>query len=335
MNFDTAIEEFRRYLKQNNKREYKKTTLHCYAEGVTLTLKDKDLDNLTQRDLDDISISLKEKGNKGKGCKPNTVRLRHAAINLFCKEILKRTDLHLMVPRQKTTQKFPIPPKEIERILEIAKKKSKLDYAVTLTLLDEGLRRSELCNLNLDDVQFETLEIYLNDSKTGNNIVTMTTRVAEAIKDYILYERQPKDAKDQALFISKRGTRIKEHFVRNHVKERAVEAGITTRMYPHRYRTTCITHLLNNKINPLTAQHHARHATLQQTMDYDRPTQQDMKGDIERVFVKKNNLDDEGRVRASVDKYLKGEITNTELQTILDVLRPKLLKYEGELRGYQ
>jgi len=329
MNFDTAIEEFRRYLKQNNKREYRKNTLHCYIEGVTLTLKDKDLDNLTQRDLDDISLALKEKG-----CKPNTIRLRHATINLFCKEILKREDLHLMVPWQKRTQKYPIPPKEMERMLEVAKEKSKIDYAILLILLDEGLRRSELCNLNVDDVKFETREIHLNDTKTGNNVVAMTTRVADAIKDYILYERQPKDAKDQALFISKRGIRIGEHFVRSHVKERAVEAGIATRMYPHRFRTTCITYLLNNRTNPLTAMHHARHATLKQTMDYDRPTQQDMKGDIERVFVKKNNLDDEDRIRASVDKYLKGEITQHELQMLLDVVKPKQLKPEGEFSGY-
>lgn len=329
MNFDTAIEEFRRYLKQNNKKEYSKNTLHCYVEGVTLTLKDKDLDNLTQRDLDDISIKL-----KNDGLKANTIRLQHAAINLFCIEILKRTDLHLMVPWQKKTQKYPIPPKEMDRILEAAKKKSKLDYGIILTLLDEGLRRSELCNLNLDDIQYETLEIYLNDTKTGNNVIDMTTRVADALKDYILYERQPKDAKDKALFISKRGIRIAEHFVRSHVKARAVEAGITTRIHPHRFRTTCITELLNNKVNPLTAQKHARHATLKQTMDYDRPTQQDMKLQIERTFVKKDLLGNEDRIKASVDKYLKGEITEDTLKTLLDVVKPKQLKPEGEFSGY-
>jgi alkyl hydroperoxide reductase subunit AhpF len=70
-------------------------------------------------------------------------------------------------------------------------------------------------------------------------------------------------------------------------------------------------------------------------MEYDRPTQQDMKVDIERVFVKKKLLDDEDRIKASVDKYFKGEITKDELQTLLDVLRPKQLKPEGEFSGYQ
>jgi integrase/recombinase XerC len=210
-----------------------------------------------------------------------------------------------------------------------------LDYAIHLILLDEALRRSEVCNLNLDDVKFATLELYLRDSKTGNDIVTMTTRVADAIKDYILYERQPIDNNDQALFINKRGKRIGEHFVRNHVKACAVEAGITTRVYPHLFKASCITHLLNEGINPISVQQHARHRHLSQTMQYNRPTQQQMKDDIERVFVRKDNLDDEDRIRATVDKYHKGEITKDELLTLLDVLRPKQLKYEGELRGYQ
>ncbi|MCX6671305.1 MAG: tyrosine-type recombinase/integrase [Euryarchaeota archaeon] len=209
-----------------------------------------------------------------------------------------------------------------------------MDYAIHLILLDEALRRSEVCNLNLDDVKFATLELYLRDSKTGNDIVTMTTRVADAIKDYILYERKPADNNEKALFISKRGRRIGEHFVRGHVKALAVEAGITTRVHPHRFRTTSITFLFNNKVNPISIQKHARHADLRQTMEYDRPTQQDIKVDIEKVFVKKIFLDDEDRIKASVDKYFKGEITKDELQTLLDVVKPKQLKPRTEFTGY-
>jgi integrase len=327
MNFDYAIEEFRRYLKQNYD---SKNTHECYIKGVKYTLKDKNLDTLTQRDLDDISIALKDQN-----LKPNTIRVRHASINLFCKEILKRTDLHLKVPWQKRTNKEFLTNEKTERILETAKTKSKIDYAVLLILNDDALRKCEVCHLNLDDVKYETLELYIRDSKTGNNIVTMTTRVADAIKDYILYERQPIDKNEQALFISKRGKRIGEHFVRNHVKACAAEAGINTQVCVRLFRTSCITHLFNERINPENIRKHARHAHIRQTLEYDRPTQQDLKVDIERVFVRKENLDDKDRIRASVDKYFKGEITKDELQTLLDVAKPKQLKPEGEFSGYQ
>lgn len=326
MNFAHAINEFRRYLKQN---DYSKNTQESYIKGINNILKDKDLDNLNQRDLDDISIELKDK-NLG----PNTIRVRHAAINLFCKEILKREDLYLKIPRSKRTNKDVLTNEQTERILEIAKTKNKLIYAVLLILNDCALRKSEVCNLNLDDVRFEAMELYLRDTKTGNNIVTMNTRVADAIKIYILYERQPPDDNEQALFLSKRHKRIGEHFVRNHVKTCAAEAGINTRVYPQILRASCITHLFNEGINPQTIQQHARHANISETLKYNRPTQQQMKTDIERVFVKKKHLDNENRIRASVDKYHKGEITKTELLVLLDVLRPKQLKPEGEFRGY-
>jgi integrase len=114
-----------------------------------------------------------------------------------------------------------------------------------------------------------------------------------------------------------------------------VKAGITTRTHPHRFRTTCITHLFNNKINPEIIRKHARHSKLRQTFEYDRPTQTDEADALERVFVKKEKLDDDDRIKVTIDNYIKGEITNIELQTILDVLRPKQLKSDGELRGYQ
>jgi len=87
------------------------------------------------------------------------------------------------------------------------------------------------------------------------------------------------------LFLNKYGSRIGEHFVRGHLKECAVEGGISRRVYPHLLRASCITHLLNKGVNPLTVQRHARHRDFRTTMIYNRPTMQQMKADIERVFV--------------------------------------------------
>ena len=50
-------------------------------------------------------------------------------------------------------------------------------------------------------------------------------------------------------------------------------------------RASCITHLLNKGVNPLTVQQHARHKDFRTTMIYNRPTQQQMKAYIERVFT--------------------------------------------------
>ena len=92
--------------------------------------------------------------------------------------------------------------------------------------------------------------------------------------------------------------------------------------------------LLNEGINPLTVQNHARHNDFRTTMAYNRPTQQRMKQDIERIFVRKDKLTDEDRERAIFDRYLKGDITVNELRYFLGVTRPKELKQVSELTGY-
>jgi|GEM_PF-2266948 len=100
-------------------------------------------------------------------------------------------------------------------------------------------------------------------------------------------------------------------------------------------RAACITHLLNQGINSLTVQQHARHTDFRTTMRYNRPTQQQMKADIERVFVRKTDLNDDDRANVIFDKYLKGKMTPTELRNYLEVIRPKILKRDLECTGYQ
>jgi hypothetical protein len=99
-------------------------------------------------------------------------------------------------------------------------------------------------------------------------------------------------------------------------------------------RASSITFMLNKHINPKTVQNHARHKHLSQTMIYNRPTQQQMKQDIERIFVRKQNLTDEDRIKAAFDKFLNGEIPQQELDSLLTILRPKQLKHKSELPGY-
>jgi len=81
-------------------------------------------------------------------------------------------------------------------------------------------------------------------------------------------------------------------------------------------------------------QHRARHRNFKTTMIYNRPTQQQMKNDIERAFVIKNELTKKDRVEAVIDKYLRGELSNNEMSQILEAIRPKQLNHKSEFTGY-
>lgn len=325
MNFDHAINEFRRYLQRNH---YSENTIKKYCETIQQTLKDINLDTLNQNQINEIATELSEK------YQPNGNRTRYSAINLFCKKVLKNGSIYLKIPYSRVKNKDVLTNEQVEEIIKKTKTKKKCIQSLILTLYDEALRKMEACNLNINDIDFDNMEISLRNTKTGDKLVTMTSRVAESIRDYLLYERDPANIDEKALFLNKYGKRIGESFVRNHLKECAIEAGITKRVYPHMLRASCITHLLNQGVNPLTVQEHARHGRFETTMRYNRPTQQQMKADIERIFVRKKEIDEEDRIKAVVDKYIRGEITSNELHAIISMLRPKQLNPKPELSGY-
>jgi site-specific recombinase XerD len=163
------------------------------------------------------------------------------------------------------------------------------------------------------------MELSIKDAEIGNRFVSMTTKVANILQEYIMYERKPKEGK-KALFLNSFSKRIGEHFIRSHLKECASEAGIKKNVYPHMLRASCKTHLLNKGINPLTVQQHIGHRDFRTTMRYNRPTQQQMKSQIEKAFVIKSEMTTEDRTKALFDKYLRGEITISELNKLLEVL---------------
>jgi len=276
-NSNHFLEQYYRFLRQNN---YSNNSIRSYCAVIRQVFQNKKIETLSQQELDDIRFDLAEQYQH------NGNRMRFAAINLFCKEVLKkeRKDLYLKIPRSRIKNKDVLTNDQVEKLLTVAQTKRKVIYAVIQTLYQCGLRKMEACNLNLKDVNFETMEILLRNTKTGDGVVSMTISLAGILRDYIDTERLPEQLDEQALFLSRSGKRIGEHFIRNHLKKCAKDAGINTRVYPHVLRASCITHLLNQGVNPFTVQRHARHKDFRTTMIYNRPTQQQMRADIERVF---------------------------------------------------
>lgn len=321
-----ALNKFNLYLQRKGR---SKNTIDAYLRCIQQTFCKTKLETLSQSKLENIALQLMKKYEL------NSNRIQFAAINIFCREILKRNDLKLKIPKSHKINKDVLITEQVESILEIAKQKRRSHYAVFLLLYDCALRRSEVCNLNLDDVRFESMEIHLNNTKTGANIVNMTSRVAEAIQDYLSQERKPLNIKEKALFVNKHGIRIGEHFIRDSLKRYAVNVGITQRVYPHMLRASCITHMLNKRINPLIVQTHARHRDFQTTMKYNRPTQQQMREEIENCFVGKSEMINQSGRKELLDKFLKGELSGSEFIQLSDNNpKPKQLKPDEGLTGY-
>lgn len=114
------------------------------------------------------------------------------------------------------------------------------DYCILTLFLNCGLRLSELVDINMYSIRDNTLTVIGKGNKERS--IYLNEACQKAIARYIAV--RPKDnLKDRdALFISKRGTRMSRRMVEIMVKKYIIQAGLDPRKYsPHKLRHTAAT----------------------------------------------------------------------------------------------
>lgn len=140
-----------------------------------------------------------------------------------------------------------------ERQLKYNEKNFQRDYAIIISLLENGFRISELIGLNVDDIKKTSIVdekgissdiffVQLLRKRDVPDTIYFTDHSIEAINDYLsvrdtLYK--PSD-EENALFLSNRGTRITVRAVEKMVERyREAAAFISSgKITPHKLRTT-------------------------------------------------------------------------------------------------
>ena len=142
------------------------------------------------------------------------------------------------------------------------------DLALVEVLYGTGIRVSELCGLNLEDVDRtrNTLNVYGKGDK--QRVVPIGIPAMKSIDNYISNARSEfiNDNSAQALFLGSRGKRIDQRTVREVVYEAMKAVG--AKMGPHGLRHSAATHLLEGGADLRTVQEILGHASLATTQIY-------------------------------------------------------------------
>src|SRR3990167_980664 len=154
---------------------------------------------------------------------------------------------------------------EIARIL--VETKNSREKAMTAILAYCGLRNKELCDLKVKNVDFENNIIKILGGKfKKDRIVPLSKECFRAILDYLKdYKR---DEKDYLFTTLVRNNQYNGWALRKIIKKVAKKAKIKKRVYPHLFRHSLITHLLERGANVIAVQQLAGHANLKTTMLY-------------------------------------------------------------------
>ncbi len=253
------VDDFAEYLRGEKRSE---NTVMEYTLMVRDMLKHigKRAEDITLGDLNRYKMYLSTKKKYSK----NSLYLAVKAIGAYFKFKGLDTARGLSAPRRPKQMPKYLSEDEVKRLLEAAREDPR-DYAIISLLVYSGLRVSELCNLRLEDVDFEERVIYVRSGKGDKDrIVVVSQPVIDAIENY-LYTREDDM---EYLFSSRKSERISRVQVFRIVKKYAEMAGIKKDVTPHVLRHTLATTLLRRGVDIRFIQQFLGHSSVATTQIY-------------------------------------------------------------------
>jgi len=138
------------------------------------------------------------------------------------------------------------------------------DRTILMLIYSVGLRVSEVCSLQLKDINRSDGRILISGKGGRERYVPLDPIVGEAIQDYLL----SRTSEIPELFVSKKGGALTPRAIQFLVKKYAQQAQIDKAVSPHKLRHTCATHLLQEGAHLVSIQKLLGHKSLTTTQIY-------------------------------------------------------------------
>ena len=138
------------------------------------------------------------------------------------------------------------------------------DRTILMLIYSVGLRVSEVCSLQLKDINRSDGRILISGKGGRERYVPLDPIVDEAIQDYLL----SRTSEISELFVSKKRGALTPRAIQFMVKKYAQNAQIDKVVSPHKLRHTCATHLLQEGAHLVSIQKLLGHKSLTTTQVY-------------------------------------------------------------------
>jgi len=142
------------------------------------------------------------------------------------------------------------------------------DRAMLELLYSSGLRLAELTGLNTGDVDMADATVRVTGKGSKERIVPVGRTALAALRDWARDRPQLAARGETALFVSTRGGRLSHRSVQARVEYWARRQGLDTRVYPHLFRHSFATHLLESSNDLRGVQELLGHANVSTTQVY-------------------------------------------------------------------
>jgi len=211
-----------------------------------------------------------------KGLSPRSIQRRLSATRSFFRFLIRekvvRKNPVTSVTSPKSKKRLPgnLDADRMARLLDIPGEGAIVDRdrAILELLYSSGLRLAELVDLNLGDVDMQDATVRVTGKGNKDRIVPVGRHALKALRQWAITRADLADAEERALFVSNRGVRISPRSVQARVKHWAKRQGIDANVYPHLFRHSFATHVLESSHDLRGVQELLGHANISTTQVY-------------------------------------------------------------------
>ena len=299
----TEIKEFLSYLE--SVKQYSPHTLKGYERDLK-----KLSDYLSAQDIENWKI-VKEhdlrafiNSERRRGLSPRSIQRLLSSCRTFFENLLIEGHIQLSpaqnVSSPKSAQLLPkaMDADLVQRLLDF-KPKGMIeirDKALAELLYSSGLRLSEVCQLEVQDLDLKERTCRVLGKGNKTRIVPVGKKAIQAIRDWMIYRSELKASKEtstHAIFLNNKGNRISARSIQLRLEKLCLQRGIPG-INPHMLRHSFASHVLESSGDLRAVQEMLGHSDIGTTQIYTKLDFQHLSKVYDEAHprAKKRNKDD-------------------------------------------
>lgn len=258
-------------------KRYSQNTLVSYKKDledlllfISETEGTEDLKTVDKKIIRNFIVSLSERK-----IQKRSINRKLSSLRSFYLYLLKIGEIQVSpletIPSLKfyAEKQIPISEEEMENLGEVLESESDnfLEKLIIETLYQTGMRKSELCNILLDQVDFSKSEVFIKGKGNKQRVVPISENLLKQMREYLTV-RKPNEDSGIYFFVRENGKKLSEKFVYSVVNRYLSLITLKKKKSPHILRHSFATHVLNNGAEISKVKKILGHSSLASTQVY-------------------------------------------------------------------
>lgn len=252
-------------------------TVDSYKSDLTKLSNYLQNQDLSKTNIDNFFIDMSEFNYSS-----STKKRMHSSIKNFLKYIKENEDyesIDISDIKLKSSKKLPevLSITDIENMINYYNHETYLDSrnrTVIDVLYSTGCRVSELCDINISDIDLDEKYLKLKGKGSKQRIVPIGSMLYKNLMQYLNVRETFLQNRGEPLFLSKSKNKLDRTAVFRIIKKTAKNISLQTDVHPHTLRHSAATHMLEGGCDLRTVQEFLGHSSVSTTQIYTKVTKE-------------------------------------------------------------